>query len=250
MITVAFTVTGRRQAYLRETLASWSKVRGVQDTQLLFSFEPWREHNFPFADFKQWAGGEFGHVRFEVNDRRLGCKENTRAAMDRAFSGGAEFAVLAEEDVVVSADVLEYVTWCAREFEGDSRTIAVCAHALKSEVNEPGSVVRAPWFNPLIWGTWPGQWEGFLVPHVWGAEQEDSQAWDGQLRTAILRRQKLCAYPVLSRSSHIGRVSTLTPEPFQSTFFEQAKSRCFSGDYSVKEYQEVSFEREDLGLLV
>lgn len=248
MITVTFTVSGRREKYLHETLRSWAAVRGVQDVGMLFNVEPPRPSHFPFAEFKNWSSAMFRHARFAVNDRRLGCKDNTREAMERAFAGGSEFAILAEEDVLVSADVLEYMTWAAERFKDRQDVLAVCAHVLESRVAEPESVTLAPWFNPLIWGTWPDRWRGTFMPEVF--RQTDSTAWDGQLRTALRREGKLCAYPVLSRSTHIGEASLLTPEPLQSKFFMDAKSRCFAPDYTVSEYREVSFEREDLGLLV
>lgn len=248
MITVAFTVSGRREKYLHETLRSWAAVRGVQDVGMLFSVEPPRRSHFPFPEFKNWASAMFRHASFEVNERNLGCKDNTREAMGRAFAGGAEFAVLAEEDVLVSADVLEYMTWASGEFEGREGVLAVCAHVLDSKAAEPGSVTLAPWFNPLVWGTWPARWKSVFMPEVF--RQTETTAWDGQLRTALRRAGGLCAYPVLSRSLHIGESSLLTPEPLQSKFFADARSRCFSPDYQVEEYREVSFEREDLGLLV
>lgn len=247
MIAVAFTVSCQRPDYLRKTLASWRAVRGNGEARFIFCLEPGT--GFPVGDFSRWAAGEFPGCTVEVNETRKGCMGNTRHALERAFAAGAEFAVVAEEDVQVSSDILEYFSWAQGQYLDDEDTVAVCAHAKSATAAEPSSVVRAHWFSPLVWGTWPEKWQGFIAPR-WTAWAEYSQAWDGHLKQAIAESGKYSIHPVGSRSRHFGKTSTLVPWVFQDSFYERALSTCFSRDYPPQEYRETSFERADLGLVI
>jgi len=62
------------------------------------------------GEFKAFLQRSFRSTEVIVNDVRKGCFANTRDTMRRAFAGGATFAILAEEDLVVADDLLEYFT--------------------------------------------------------------------------------------------------------------------------------------------
>lgn len=247
MIAVAFTVSCQRPDYLKQALVSWCEVRGTGQAQFIFCLEPGT--SFPVSDFTKWAAGQFPHCIVEVNKARRGCMGNTRRALERSFETGAEFAIVAEEDVQVSSDILEYFSWAQKQYLDDQDTVAVCAHSKSAAAAESASVVRAPWFNPLIWGTWPDKWQEFILPR-WESWAEHSQAWDGYLKQAVAENGKYSIHPVRSRSRHFGRTSTLVPWAFQDNFYERALSTSFSRDYPPQEYQETSFERDDLGLVI
>ena len=145
---VAFTVSGLREKYLRESLDSWAEVRGRDTWTFLFCLEPC-DLVFPVEAFWGWARDVFPGCHLLKNGRRLGCMRNTRRAMDFAFGDlGAGFAVLAEEDVRVSPDVLEYFTWASAAYQGDGNLAAVCAHAKTSENTDLSAATRVPWFSP------------------------------------------------------------------------------------------------------
>lgn len=244
---IAFTVSGLREKYLRESLVSWGQVRGIQDWHLIFCLEPCRG-TFPVAEFTQWAHRCFASAEVLVNDTRLGCTRNTRQAMALAFGRGAEFAVLAEEDVRVSTDVLEYFTWARDSYAADGDVAVVCAHAKSAERGGEHEAVRVGWFNPVIWGTWAGRWESFVRPG-WGGIDGNPEAWDHNLRMRIHDAGKVSLYPVRSRSFHIGQVSTLTPGLLSEHFYGVSVSETFAAHREPGEYTEVPFTRE-LGLLV
>ena len=180
---IAFTVSGLRQKYLREALGTWGRARGIEDWHLLFSLEPCRT-TFPVAEFTQWAKRVFASAEVAVADSRLGCLRNTRQAMRLAFASGAEFAILAEEDLLVSTDVLEYFTWARDTYGGQEKVTTVCAHSLRTERGGPADVVRSSWFNPLVWGTWKDRWEDFIDP-AWGPFDGNSESWDNNLRMQV-----------------------------------------------------------------
>lgn len=245
--TVAFTVSGLRQKYLRKCLDHWANVRGVQDAHLLFCIEPMRphQHGFPVAEFKQFCQRSFRNVTVAVNDERLGCFSNTRRAMSTAFAAGAQFAILCEEDLVVADDTLEYFAWCQR-YQGDPAVQAVCGHAFHGN-GLPKHVVRRPWFSPILWGTWEDRWRSFIEPG-WGGAQGNPDAWDANLRERIAAAGKASIFPAWSRSQHIGEISTLTPGSLAVHFYNQSISQCFTARYGRVEYAELP--GEDLVLTV
>jgi GNT-I family len=235
-LTIAFTVSCLREKYLRQALDSWAHVRGIQDAHLLFCLEPRPPRSpFPVAEFREFLRRSFRSTEVVVNAEHLGCLRNTRQAMALAFSGEPDFAVLAEEDLVVSTDVLEYFTW-AQRYAADPAVQAVCSHVFVSNA-QPDQAVRASWFNPLVWGTWPGRWHEYISPG-WGGIAGNPDAWDACLRARIREDEKACVFPALSRSQHIGQVSTLTPGALAQHFYSASLSQCFAADYPPQEYRE------------
>jgi hypothetical protein len=244
---IAFTVSGLRQKYLREALGTWGRARGIGDWHLLFALEPCRT-TFPVAEFTQWANRVFASAEVVVADQHLGCLKNTRRAMRLAFAAGAEFAILAEEDILVSDDVLEYFTWARDVHASEAQVTTVCAHSLRTEAGGPADVVRTSWFNPIIWGTWKDRWKDFIDP-VWGPWEGNHQSWDNNLRMQIRSADRQTIYPVYSRSLHIGQTSTLTPGLLSEYFYKGALSSTFSEHREPQQYREVPFSAK-LGLLV
>jgi GNT-I family len=244
---VTFTVSSQRQRYFRAALDSWSRCRGVSDWHLVFCLEPCR-NSFPLADFTRWTRDTFASSEVVVNDTRLGCSKNTRAALTRAFAGGARFAVLAEEDITVSSDVLEYFSWARGEYEADPDVLAVCAHAKESSEQDSSLVMRVPWFSPLVWGTWPDRWRSFINPR-WNGFDGNWEAWDTNLRVHLQQENRVSIFPARSRSLHIGELSTLTPGPLAEYLYGLSKSECFTSDYPAQKYREAQFEQVP-GMLV
>lgn len=230
MIVVAFTVSCQRQSYLRRALESWAKVRGVQDAHLLFCLEP--PGSFPVPEFQRWACEQFAHVTVEVSPRLLGCSANTRHSMSQAFGLGADFAVLAEEDMEVSTDILEYFAWAEGHYRCDGRVKTVCGHALRCAPSATADLVTlVPWFNPLAWGTWPDRW-----PELSG--EWDSGGWDHALRMRMVKSDWLSAFTVRSRALHIGKVSTVTGHALSQYFYEGSTSSCFIRTCAPQDYRE------------
>jgi hypothetical protein len=235
-ITVTFTVSAQRQKYLRQALESWAHVRGVRKAHMQFSMEP--DPTFPADEFIGWTAGAFGQVEVGTNAARLGPTGNTRMAMVRAFAGGADFAVCAEEDVVVASDILEYFTWAARSHAHDKDVLAVCAHVRASAETWTDAAVRLPWFNPLTWGTWRDRWQDFLEPG-WGGVPGNEPGWDVNLRQRLTAAGKTCLFPVRSRSLHIGEVSTMFRPELSLHLFPATRSTCYEAQYAPQEYREI-----------
>jgi len=240
-IVVAFTVSGQRQKYLRQALDSWAKVRGIGRAQLVFCVEP--SSSFPVAEFTSWAEAQFPGSLVIPNPEVLGIVKNTAQAFEAAFHLGARLGVMAEEDLVVSTDILDYLHWAAETYQDDSQVAAVCSHVKASKGGDPHHAVRVPWFNPLVCGTWKDRWENVWKPgwRNWEAGAPDNSAWDNNLRNVIGAAAKVSVFPALSRVLHVGEFSTTYGPTLSEFMYKDSVSSCFSPDYHARAFREVPF---------
>jgi hypothetical protein len=246
-VIIAMTVNNRPR-YLKETLESWSRVRGVGEHLMLFSCEPGCDEATDLCRAADFAPGVIAR-----NGRRLGVLANPWAAFDRAFCVSADapvlgdFAVLAEDDMIVSADVLEWFTWCQR-YRDDPGVLAVTAY---QRLERPGGLSGAgdaEWdyhgAHFWVWGTWRDRWETVLRDD-WDFTYAENgggplqRGWDWRIRNLyVLGRGMRVIAPSLSRVQHIGRNGGTHCTPDQ---FEGLLSGCFAGlDVPPQDYQEVS----------
>jgi hypothetical protein len=238
--TIAFTVSGQREHYLRKAIDSWARVRGIQDAHLLFCVDPLRpvHDRFPVGEFKAFLQRSFRSSEVIVNDTRLGPTGNTQEAMQQGFLRRPDdFVILAEEDLVVADDVLEWFTW-AQRYREDKEIQTVCGHIHNSS-GRPDQAVRVSWFSPLLWGTWLDRWVDFISKD-WQGLPDNPGAWDAHLRNRIADAGLFTLFPGRSRVLHIGEVSTLTPGLLAEYFFEASQSKVFQASYPPQEFTEVA----------
>ncbi len=199
-----------RPYYFGPVMRRWAQVRGFNDWQPTVYLEPSRVQQQMVA--LATAAG----ATVSLNPTRRGVLSNPWYALDRAFEGGAEFAVLAEDDVLVSDDILEYFTWAATQF-ADAQVLAVCACSF-APVCAPGHeqhTVRHKQFCPLVWGTWHDRWAGALRD-TWdhhydtGTPQAPQSGWDWNINLRVIPGGADrgvdwdIVSPIASRSTHIG----------------------------------------------
>lgn len=249
MIAVAFTVSCQRQRYLREAIDSWRAVRGSEDARFLFMMEPL--YTFPVAEFDGYLRRTFRPDQWSVGvtERPLGCLRNTQRAMEAALREGAGFGVVAEEDLAVADDVLEYFEWAREEYRRDKQVVAICAHTRSSKLPDNAAVTRAPWFNPLVWGTWQDRWDEVIGPE-WGAAEGNPESWDRKLMGLCRDRKLESVFPAQSRSVHRGEVSTQYTYELGRQFWPSSVSTCFRAHYEPQAYKEVPFPIEPGDLVV
>ena len=249
MIAVAFTVSCQRREYLERTLKSWSRARGIEKAAVVFSLEHYmsfRKGETQAAELeKQFEGFEhamahlFPAARVVRGSSHVGCLRNTRRALELGFQH-ADFVVLAEEDIEVSDDVLEYFTWASVKYAGDPDVMAVCGHSVRSD-GSADQALRVPWFTPLVWGTWRSRWEGLIGP-AWGPQPGYPQGWDYTMRKLVSNGVH-CVYPAVSRAQHFGAKSTMTPSsPVTGTnyFHDRSQSSTFQLHQEPQEFTEVT----------
>src|SRR5882724_5024243 len=198
-----------RPEYFKAVLDSWKNVRGIWNMNICL--EP-SEHSREMNTIVR----EMCDERFIVthNKEKLGVKDNPFHALDNLFKLGAPFVVLAEDDILVSNDIIEYFYWAAREYQHDETISTVCAFSNHggADTNE---VLLAPSFcSPLVWGTWKNRWD-INLHRDW---YSDERGWDYGLNFRTRERGERALFPLQSRSSHIGDYggTHATPELSQS----------------------------------
>jgi hypothetical protein len=242
-VIVAFTVNNR-PAYLRQTLESWSRVRGIGDARLEFSCEP----GCPEAVAECHMSASFarrGLITQHV--QRMGVLGNPWQALEAGFLSG-DFVILAEEDLIVSPDVLEYFTW-AQHYRDDPSVLGVTTYQHHEQPGGLAGAAPADWsaddqWHFWVWGTWRDRWQA-LLRDSWDFTYTENgggpaqRGWDWNIRNRLVLGEgmKMIA-PSLCRSQHIGEYGGAHCTPDQ---FEGLLSSCYAGpDVPPQDYQEVS----------
>src|SRR5687768_3214764 len=109
MITELVFTAYNRPNYFRQVIESWNAVRNLQQWRVSVHLEPSEVQD----EMINLAFNLNTSVDVLVNPERAGVLTNPWNALDSAFNRGADFVVLAEDDVVVSQDILEYFEWSA-----------------------------------------------------------------------------------------------------------------------------------------
>jgi hypothetical protein len=206
-----FTVHNRPH-YLREALESWREVHGVDTISAAFFCEP----GCPEAAQVCEQADFFRSRQVFVHGGHAGVLLNPKLALDHAFhAAGADFAILAEEDMVVSTDTLDLFDWCASTYESRDDVLAVSMH-----IHEPHApadfrtVIEARAFGAWVWGTWKDRW-GSLGPD-WDTDYRH-KGWDHRINDHwVGERGYRVITPVISRAQHIGKEggTHCTPQMF------------------------------------
>ena len=202
-----------RPGYFSSTMASWrtALVGGDRYRPTLY-LEPSPAE----AEMRRLFRGT-GPVR--VNPRRLGIETNYFATMGRIFGEDptVEAVVMAEDDVLVSSDVMDYFEWAFAEHAKDDSILAVCAFSNLTVPDGfgPEHGIRYPYFFPWVWGTWRNRWEELLEPQ-W--EFRHIPGWDVGLGVVMNACGLRCAMPAHTRADHIGAVGIhMRPEGLAGT---------------------------------
>ena len=231
---VAFTVHNR-PGYLRETLASWERVRGIGYARLLFCCEP----GCPEA-VQACEDVTFAPRAVIVNPQRYGVLGNAWNALEHG-SREDEFTILAEEDLVVSPDVIEYFTW-AQRYRYDPSVLGVTTYQHHEQPGGLAGAGPADWrnddeFHFWVWGTWREHWQG-LLRDTWDFTYA-RKGWDWDLRDRLVVGAGMTMIaPSLARSQHIGRDGGTHATPEQ---YEGLLSGCFAGDtVPPQDYRDMS----------
>ncbi len=190
-----------RPRYFETVLYTWAQVRGFHDWQPQVFLEP-SEHAARMNTLAHLTGITVSH-----NPHRLGVLTNPWHALDTAFRDGADFVVLAEDDLLPSTDVLEFFTWAAHTLPGD--VLAVCAASLAPAATaaQDHDITLSGTFCSQLWGTWADRWTGVLREtwdHDYSSGGADESGWDWNIYRRLVPGRRV-AHPVASRVTHIGR---------------------------------------------
>lgn len=219
-----------RPEYLQKSVESWNAVRNVGAWQpVSFFIEP-SEVEDEIADIALSLNAE---VSLYHNAEKQGVLVNPWNAINSTFEAGADFVILAEDDVIVSTDVLEYFEWTSEEYATANSVLAINAFSTVGG-GKSNQIVRSNKFSPLIWGVWKDRWEDILrdswdKDYSSGNPDGSEAGWDWNINRIIKDNSLQIVKPVQSRSTHIGLFGThMTPDQFESSVgvdFESTRGR-------------------------
>lgn len=205
---IFFTIYNRPE-YLAPVLDSWSRVRGLDEWDVQFRFEPSNRLR-ECSDLVEKFISETGLSRVErvVNTERLGVLYCPWVGFEDCFERH-NFVVRAEDDLVVSDDILEFFSWADHTYRHDLDVATICAHGGASD--DLAAVHRGPGFSPWVWGTWRDRWESLIGPtwdrnySTYNGTPGHQAGWDWNLNTRIFpRHNKVVVGPNTSRVDNIG----------------------------------------------
>jgi hypothetical protein len=206
-----------RPVYTAQVLDAMSNLIGIGEYYLSISIDPGDDEVLALA-----RSIDFCKRSFYVNQQVLGNPSNTHMALERAFNlgrGDVDFVIHLEDDILPALDTLRYFEWASFVYRSDPDIFAICgwsdARIPSARVRSRSAVVvRLPSFSPQIWGIWRHRWEE--VSPQWD-HNYTHHGWDWNLRQRV-RGDRNCAFPLLSRSKHIGLEKGVhtTPVTFKS----------------------------------
>jgi hypothetical protein len=228
LVRIAMTGFNRPQ-YMRETIESWAKVRGIQDVVTEFHLEPGHPGVAEVCE-----AAPFPHEIY-VAEQHQGCQKNPWKAANSAFERDS-FVVLAEDDIIVGKDTLEYFRWAEAEFADRDDVMFISAaqgkHPPGGSYVRFGGVTVEPRFSSWVWGTWRTLWRNLLAPD-WKFAYE-YQGWDYRLNLYWCQEVGYkTVIPQWSRAQHIGEHGGTHCQPSQ---FRDLQSPCFIPDLSPQQY--------------
>ena len=233
---ILFTVFDRVD-YLKESLDSWAKVDEINDYDFHFYVEPSDKVEDIVNVINDFLNKVEPPFSYTCNPEVLGTGGNTWHGFDTLFQQ-YDFVILAEDDVVVSKDILRYFNSAERMFRDDNEVAIISANT-KWDVYAPADVVREQGFNGLVWGTWKDYWEKYFRDN-WDKDYSSDpvhNGWDWHLNLRILPSNGLKNInPLASRSNHIG----IDGMHCDSNIFSQTQSPSFKEEHEWLWLEEVN----------
>lgn len=216
---LVFTAFNRTE-YFTATLQSWNLARNLRSWQTTFFVEP--------SDVRDQMNEIALQLDTDVtvinNETQLGVLVNPWTAINYAFEvNQADFVVLAEDDVIVSHDVLEFFEWTSEEYSTASDILCLNAFS-RIGGGRPNQITREANFSPLVWGVWRNRWETTLrdtwdKDYSTGNPDGSEAGWDWNINRIITNNGYSVIKPIQSRSDHIGEFdgTHMTPDMFEAS---------------------------------
>ena len=207
-----FLTAYNRLNYLQETLDSWSRVRGLKDWHFVASIEPSSFQDQVVEEFTEFARKVgLDSIEIRINPERYGVLSHPwQGFQDLLDRRNFDFAVRAEDDLVVSDDILEYFTWASETYRNDPRVATVNAFSLVDST-DTHAVVHDDGFSAWLWGTWADRWNTYLVStwdhdySTFNGSPGNQSGWDWNLDTRVFPTFDVHSVrPEVSRVDNIG----------------------------------------------
>ena len=236
---LVFTVYDRVN-YFQQTLYTWRDVRGLKDWDVIFSIEPSDVQHQMIDEILCFMEDTGIKSKIIVNPERYGVLHHPWVVLENMFiNDNYDFVVRAEDDLIVSDDILEYFSWAAEQYKDDEDVATVHGMSFDQSGENTSRVARVAGFNPWIWGTWRYHWSEYISPSwdhdysTFNVYPGNQSGWDWNLNTRVFPALKFVGiYPEVSRVDNIGVYGTHgTAENF-------SPSPTFRKNISHTEYSE------------
>lgn len=144
---------------LKSVLDSWSQVRGFWDWPLHVHIENSRDSRWLSQAIETLRALQHPNMTMTVSPRYYGREESNYQALNRALTTrGYDFAVLAQDNELVSTDILEFFDWASLVFETDPRVLTVQS-STDHEGELDGVELRADIpVKHSVYATWADRW--------------------------------------------------------------------------------------------
>ncbi len=230
----------KRPYYLKETLTSWALADDVNSLDSVVVALGRSDKEMEQRELiRQICPGARTWLDSDRAAMSRGMHRAISEAASRIFRAlRPNFLIFAEEDEVVSSDIIKYMRWAAEEFKDNERVLLVNGHSRGGQgwdLWEPAQDAEAdqntvrlePYMNAWVWGTWADRWEKVLEPN-WDHECNSGGAtdsgYDWNIATRIIPQGNyLAVVPEASRSQNIGRKEGWASSEW-SFSFSQAQS--------------------------
>ena len=243
---IGFTACDRPE-WLKESLDSWLETNLSLATSIHFFIEPSDKLDAVVAVIDAFAEKSPTPVIKHFNKEKQGVLRNPWNLFENLFNVQmATFAVLAEDDFLVSPDILDFFA----STRHDEKTLAICAKNDGVSSNEdPSQFVQRAEFTGNIWGTWKSIWQKYLrdtwdFDYSSGNQHRDGSTinpdlpttpsgWDWNIGLRVIPQNGLhCNLPRASRSFHIGVTGVhCTEEGYQNTCVKNFVKEKYTGSY-------------------
>lgn len=233
MNTALVLTANNRPDYLEETLDSWRKVADIDSVDKHMFLEP-----SPFKDIMLEVVRDSDlDITVHENISKNGVLHNPWVALDFAFSGlSADFAILAEDDLVVSRDILKYFKAACSMYSSDE-ALGICSHSTSSSGDPSLSYLKRT-FEVWIWGTWQKSWFDH-IRDTWdhnysthNGNPGNEAGWDWNL-SRLTKKIKPFVHSAVSRSQNIGKYRGTHALP---DFFDLTLSKSFDPDRNTETF--------------
>ncbi len=228
---IAVVVTAKsRPKYLDQVLRSWELARGAKDVS---TFTVALGRSDMTNGMIRLIGGSSVRARIRLDSQEADASPGMHRAIGEAVDSVLQdprvnFVVLGEEDVLVSDDILEYMTWARGAMDQDPQLLVACAHnrggcgwdahmagdpprwALRDDDSGADQqVVRAlSYFNGWGWGITRESWFTTIRPQWdWecnsGSGSDSGYDWNMAIRI-LPQGGFLALVPDAARTQNIG----------------------------------------------
>lgn len=145
-----------RTEYLSEVLKSWSDVRATEGWEFFISIDGGVDPTPVLEIINEYI--EDIPINVWEQEINYGVLMHPYVVLNELFTEMEyDFVLRTEDDLVVSADILEYFNWASEEFQNDSNVSTVHAFSDR-EQGIPSHVSKKQSFNPWVFGTWSDRW--------------------------------------------------------------------------------------------